>query len=317
MQWTYPAFMERMIKRYEGGYGWDKADTGGPTKYGITCFDLAEHMGQKMDSMSRWAPITKAMTLETAQAIYAKKYAAKVRYNELNAGVDALLMDYGVNSGVSRPIRAVRAILRVPGGVIMDNALVNAINAQPAAKVIDAVCAERLAFMHAIRGGSAWKVFGGGWGARVSDLRAYCKHLAEGKPPASAPVAVDLTAHTTPKAEHGNPNIVKNTATATGTGSVATTAATGGFGVEPWMIAVAVGAIVLSGIIFVVYQRQKALHLNAAVTPPIMLDPPPIVVEGPAVLTVTEPAPAVLTPTNLPPAAPVVQTIVVEPTKEA
>jgi hypothetical protein len=83
------------------------------------------------------------------------------------------------------------------------------------------------------------------------------------------------------------------------------------------MIAVAVGLIVAAGILYVIYQRQKALHLNAAVTPPIMLDPPPIVVTAPAVLTVTEPAPVGLTPTNLPPAAPVVQTIVVEPTKGA
>ena len=39
---TYSAFVGGiMIPKYEGGYGWDKADPGGPTKYGITCFDLA------------------------------------------------------------------------------------------------------------------------------------------------------------------------------------------------------------------------------------------------------------------------------------
>ena len=60
MQSTYKAFIDRVIDKYEGGYGWDKDDKGGPTKYGITCYDLAEHMGQKMTSMAQWAPIVKA-----------------------------------------------------------------------------------------------------------------------------------------------------------------------------------------------------------------------------------------------------------------
>ena len=52
-QLTYLPFTARMINRYEGGYGWNRADPGGPTKYGITCYDLAEHRGLKMDSMAR------------------------------------------------------------------------------------------------------------------------------------------------------------------------------------------------------------------------------------------------------------------------
>jgi lysozyme family protein len=51
---NYVAFCSRMIKKYEGGYGWDKGDSGGPTKFGVTCYDLAAHRGQKMDSMKRF-----------------------------------------------------------------------------------------------------------------------------------------------------------------------------------------------------------------------------------------------------------------------
>ncbi len=29
----YKPFVERMISRYEGGYGWDRNDPGGPTKF--------------------------------------------------------------------------------------------------------------------------------------------------------------------------------------------------------------------------------------------------------------------------------------------
>jgi hypothetical protein len=49
---TYKAFVDRMISKYEGGYGWDANDPGGPTKYGITCYDLAEHLGERMTSMA-------------------------------------------------------------------------------------------------------------------------------------------------------------------------------------------------------------------------------------------------------------------------
>ena len=53
-QADYTPFVERMIARYEGNYGWDAGDSGGPTKYGITCYDLAEHRNEKMTSMARW-----------------------------------------------------------------------------------------------------------------------------------------------------------------------------------------------------------------------------------------------------------------------
>ena len=77
MEENYSAFCSRMIKKYEGGYCWDKGDPGGPTKYGITCYDLAEHRGRKMSSMSTWAPIVRSMPLSEAEEIYAKKYAKK------------------------------------------------------------------------------------------------------------------------------------------------------------------------------------------------------------------------------------------------
>src|ERR1700731_2253082 len=98
MHSTYQVFVDRMIAKYEGGYGWDKGDPGGPTKYGITCYDLAEHRGKKMNSMSAWAPLVKAMTRVEADDIYFTKYARALRYDELPAGVDVVVLDYGVNS---------------------------------------------------------------------------------------------------------------------------------------------------------------------------------------------------------------------------
>lgn len=272
MRETYAAFSSRMIQKYEGGYGWNRKDPGGPTKYGITCFDLAEHMGQKMDSMDRWAPIVRAMPLEAAEAIYHKKYAMVVRYDELPAGVDVQMFDYGVNSGTSRPIRVVRTILNVPGGNRVDDALLNAIKKTDSAKLIEAISAERLRFMHAIRGGSAWAEFGGGWGARVADLKSYALRLvaANGAAVDHAP-APDLSKIETPKATHGSPTTVKTAVKTAGVGSASTGAAAHEAGLPPWVVAVAMGFVVAAGVLYVIYSRQRALVLNDRVDAPIKL----------------------------------------------
>jgi lysozyme family protein len=265
---TYKPFVDRMIGKYEGGYGWNRKDPGGPTKFGITCFDLAEHRGQKMTSMSAWAPIVQAMELPEAEAIYASKYAAAIRFNDLPAGVDCEMLDYGVNSGIARPIRVVRAILGVPGPAVMDPTLFKAILAANPVTLINAISAERLHFMHGIRGGSAWAEFGGGWGARVADLKAYSLHLIS-PVVADAPQAPDLTKVSMPKAKHGDPAIINKTikgaagtATASGTGSHFA-------GMPLELIAVLVGFIAVGGFAYVMYAKQKAANDNATVILPI------------------------------------------------
>jgi lysozyme family protein len=166
----YGPFVERMISRYEGGYGWDRSDSGGPTKYGITCFDLAEHRHQKMDSMSRWAPIVRAMTLHEAETIYAEKYAYQCRFNELNAGCDCTVFDFGVNSGSSRSIKYAQAVVGAHCDGILGPVTLQAINAHDPRDFINRHCDVRLGFLRNLR---IWSTFGRGWSARVRDLRVY------------------------------------------------------------------------------------------------------------------------------------------------
>jgi len=268
---TYKPFVDRMISKYEGGYGWNPKDTGGPTKYGITCYDLAEFMGQKMNSMSQWAPIVRAMTLATAEQIYKNKYATAINYDALPAGVDVEMMDYGVNSGTARPLRVVRAILGVPGPAVMDQKLLDAIRKADPAKLIAQITAERLQFMHAIRNGSAWAEFGGGWSARVADLKAYALHLLAGVGSTGEPTAPDLTKVSTPKARHGDPALGKKTTSGT-VGGVAGTAGTHFAGAPLELILIIGGFIVVGGFAYFMYQKQKADKLNATVVlpPPVL-----------------------------------------------
>jgi lysozyme family protein len=267
---TYLAFCARMIDMYEGKYGWNRKDPGGPTNFGITCFDLAEHRGQKMDSMERWAPIVKAMTKAEAEEIYRKKYAAALRYDDLPAGVDALLMDYGVNSGIGRPIVVMKRLLKVTGGSAtrIDSALLDAIKKVDPVWLINQVCAERLTFMKAIKGGASWAEFGRGWSARVADLKAYSTHLATSAIPSvattPAPAPIDLTKVVQPKATN-----VPATATKTTVGtSIGTGASLEAAGFPHWQVAAVVGGVFLVGILYEAYQDFKAKSANNHVALP-------------------------------------------------
>lgn len=262
MQANYEPFIDRMIQKYEGGYGWDAGDSGGPTKYGITCYDLAEHDGKKMNSMSSWAPLVKAMPLATAEEIYKTKYATACKFDQLNSGKDAVLLDYGVNSGPSRAIKVAQALVSQPQTGKFDNGLIDAVNKADPHWFIDSVCDERLRFMHNIRGGEMWDTFGRGWSSRVADLRNYCQDLNDHAPTKDA---VDLSKVTTPKANNQNPNVAKNTG-----GGVGTVIAGGGsVGVLsgiPWPLVIgAVVVVVIAGVVYVTWRKRQADAADAII----------------------------------------------------
>lgn len=265
MQANYGPFIGRMIDKYEGGYCWDKADPGGPTNFGITCYDLAEHRGQQMDSMARWAPIVKAMQRSEAEAIYKKKYAARLAFDRLGSGKDCVLLDYGVNSGWSRAIKVARRLLKLDGQTVMDEALIKAINDADPRWFINAVCQERLYFMHQIRGGSAWQEFGKGWGARVDDLNKYCLALLTKEAPAPAS---DLSKVVTPKATNPVPTVTNKQVTSGTAGGGVLGAAIKALD-WPTELAIVAGVLVLAGVVgYVVYKRYHAVKANETVTLP-------------------------------------------------
>jgi lysozyme family protein len=266
MQNDYTPFVDLMIKQYEGGYCWDKGDPGGPTKYGITCYDLAEHRGQHMDSMVNWAPIVKAMTLSEAEDIYKAKYATAIMFDQMPSGIDCVMMDYGVNSGTSRPIHVAQAMFKQPSSPHMTTALFQSIHQANKDWFINSMCDERLHFMHQIRGGSAWALFGKGWGARVNNLRTYSLNLANNAQPAAP--AIDLSNVPTPKAQHEVPEVnVKHVITTSGA-ATASGAAANSSGMPWYFIAGAITVVIIAGVAYVIYRQHRATKANATVILP-------------------------------------------------
>jgi lysozyme family protein len=274
MQANYKSCIDRIINKYEGGYGWSKSDPGGPTRYGITCYDLAEHRGQKMTSMAAWAPLVQAMPLAEAEAIYSTKYATGVQFNALPSGVDMAMLDYGINSGISRPILVAAELLKLPNHTRMDPTLLAAIQKADPKWLIDAMCKERLAFMHGIRGGSMWAEFGHGWQTRVDDVDSYSDALASPQKP--IPAAPDLSKTVTPKASHVDPKTDTKATIPTVVVAGGAAAAAGAAGAPAWVVgAVVLGALVL-GLAFYLWQQHKAAAANATVVIPPNVTPQPV-----------------------------------------
>lgn len=251
MHTTYDGFLTRMINRYEGGYGWHPADPGGPTKYGITCFDLAKHRNKKMTSMATWAPLVKALSLQEAEDIYWANYAVPIRYNDLPIGIDCCLMDYAVNSGIGRALTVANAIAGT-GQKGMNNALMKYLQGVNPQVFVNKLCAERLNFLKRLK---TWGTFGKGWNSRVSDLKAYCNNLITHTPhtePVPSPNAVGALGkgHV-----EGTPKTNGSAAIIAGIG--ASTALWINNGLTGWGLAVAIAAAVIVGVMIAMHQERE------------------------------------------------------------
>src|SRR6185437_8422105 len=93
---TYDEALRRLLA-HEGGYTNHPSDPGGPTNFGITIYDYRKYV-----KPNATAADMRAMTVGEAKAIYRKRYWDAQRCDELPAGVDYSVFDYGVNSGIGR-----------------------------------------------------------------------------------------------------------------------------------------------------------------------------------------------------------------------
>jgi len=151
-----------LVLKHEGGFVNHPADPGGATNKGITLAVYREvyGKGKTVDDLKR-------ITDEQVAHIYRTRYWAKVRGDDLPAGLDYAVFDFAVNSG---PARAAKYLQRIVGvtqdGVIGPQTLAAVAKHDPA-KLITRLCDDRLNFL---KGLSTWPTFGKGWSRRVVDV---------------------------------------------------------------------------------------------------------------------------------------------------
>jgi lysozyme family protein len=148
---------------HEGGYSNHPSDPGGPTNWGITIHDARAYWKTEATAAD-----VRSMPVEVAKDIYRSKYWDAMRCDDLPAGVDYAVFDYGVNSGIGRAVRVLQRLAgtNVDGEVGPDTIAATARTA--AVKLINQICDERLAFLQGLE---TWGVFGKGWGRRVREVR--------------------------------------------------------------------------------------------------------------------------------------------------
>src|SRR6478609_8082967 len=138
-KWTYDESLRRLLAD-EGGYSNHPADPGGPTNFGITIYDYRKYI-----SAGGTAADVKAMKVSQAKTIYRAKYWDVQRCDDLPAGVDYAVFDYGVNSGIGRSGKVLRRLLSLPANTsaITDEVIAACKKRDPKA-LITAIYDERL-----------------------------------------------------------------------------------------------------------------------------------------------------------------------------
>ena len=159
-----------MILHHEGGYVNHPKDPGGETNLGVTKRVYEEHGGTKD---------MKDLTIEDVSPIYKKSYWDRVKGDQLPAGLDSCVFDFGVNAGTGRAAKYLQTLIgTVADGGIGPNTL-KAVEAyveeHGLADTITNYQAERQKYYESL---STFETFGRGWTRRVEETTKSAMEMA-------------------------------------------------------------------------------------------------------------------------------------------
>ena len=155
-----------MVLEHEGGYVNHPSDPGGETKYGISKraypdVDIAE------------------LTKDDAADLYKRDYWDRIKGDDLPVGVACVVMDYAVNSGISRASKALQSVCGIANGdgfigPASLSAVWTTVKNTSEEDVINAVTTQRQEFIRALK---IYETFGKGWERRIDETRAKAMEL--------------------------------------------------------------------------------------------------------------------------------------------
>lgn len=180
------------VLKSEGGYVDHPSDPGGATNRGITLATLSRWRGRPVSKAE-----VKALTEGEAKLIYRKFYWDRVRGDDLPAGVDLAVFDFGVNSGNERAAKHLQTILGATADGVIGPATLKALGKVEPAFIVRELTKRRLSYLQGLT--SLWPVFGKGWKKRVQSIEAEALAMI-GKPEAINPPPPDIEP-AEPKAE--------------------------------------------------------------------------------------------------------------------
>ena len=168
----------------EGGWSDNPADPGGATTRGITLATFRQH-----GHPDATADDLHEISDEEVSSIYRAGYWQPVHGDDLPAGLDVCIFDFGVNAGPGTAVRLLQECM----GVVVDGQIgpetMAAIKAQDPAKMINRVTLAQDQYYRSL---PTYGTFGKGWSARVEKRRQSA--LAMVQAPSVAPVEAPAAA---------------------------------------------------------------------------------------------------------------------------
>ena len=103
-----------LILHHEGGYVNHPSDPGGMTNLGVTKRVYESWVGREVDEEEM-----RSLTPELVAPLYKKNYWDRLKGDQLPAGLDLCVFDWGVNSGTGRAAKKLQEMIgtTVDGGI--------------------------------------------------------------------------------------------------------------------------------------------------------------------------------------------------------
>ena len=169
MKENWQTCLQHVLKS-EGGYVNHKDDPGGMTNLGVTKRVWEEWVGHAVDEQTM-----RNLTPDLVAPLYKKRYWDAVRADDLPSGVDFVVFDCAVNSGVGRASKFLQQAAGVTDDGKIGPGTLQAVMAKDPKELVDAFCDQRQAFLEAL---PTFATFGKGWSRRVAEVREQGENLA-------------------------------------------------------------------------------------------------------------------------------------------
>lgn len=154
----------QLMLKSEGGYAHHPSDPGGRTNLGVTQAVWENWVGHLVGEKEM-----RALTPEKVEPLYKRKFWDACRCDDLPSGVDYLVFDMAVNSGVGRSAKLLQKVLGVPQDGAIGPITLAAAEHKGSLAIIDEFSKVREEFYRSL---PTFGVFGNGWLNRVEHSKA-------------------------------------------------------------------------------------------------------------------------------------------------
>jgi lysozyme family protein len=159
-----------MLLEHEKGFVNHPKDPGGMTNLGVTRATYEQYMGRGVTEAE-----IRALTAADVAPLYKSEYWDKARCDDLPSGLDWAVFDWGVNAGMSRPVKALQRIVGVkPDGGVGPKTLQAIGNFEPKV-LIEKLYDARQKFYESL---TTYATFGKGWKRRNEETFEQATKLA-------------------------------------------------------------------------------------------------------------------------------------------